>query len=175
MILALLACQPTLIDLSEDTSAPTDDTAASSDDTGPTTSDSGGNASSGPWGWTGYRAYDIGERCDGELDEEGLELQENTAHLAAACPDCERFFQLSVSPEEICGLGVASPTWRGLSYPEAGRVGIYAINEGDGGWAASHYADADDGDRVDYAWDGDLGQTTYTAEGWFELVPLEDG
>ena len=167
MILWWLACKPTLIDLEVDSGVVDSGVPEEEEE------EEQEEAYTGPWGWIGERSYNIADRCDGELLDDGFELYEGTAHLEAACPDCERFFELEVSPDEICGLGVYSPTWRGLSSPGGGKVGIWAINESDDGWQASLLAEAQDGEVVEYSWSADLGDVWYEAEGWYELRELE--
>ncbi|MCP4810852.1 MAG: hypothetical protein GY884_36415 [Proteobacteria bacterium] len=168
-MLLWLACKPTLIDLVPDTGRAAED--AEEEGEG---EDEEEDVYTGAWGWVGERRYNIGDRCDGELLDDGVELYDATFHLEAACPDCERFFELVVNPDEICGLGVYSPTWRGLSDLGGDRVGIWSINEGEDGWQADLLAEADDGDVVEYAWSAELGDTWYEASGWFELRKLDE-
>ncbi|MCP4805297.1 MAG: hypothetical protein GY884_08100 [Proteobacteria bacterium] len=176
LVLWTLACQPTLI-----VEAPLagDDTGVQAgDDTGQVDSGSGDSGpafdtSDGPYSWSGERTYDIGGICQGTLQETGVQLTDGLERFESACGQCSQFFELSVSPNQICDLGVASRAWRGLSFAGDGTVGIWTVAETDAGeLQAQMFAEADLGETVTYAWSGDIGVTYYNASGWYSLTSL---
>lgn len=179
LMLWTLACQPTLI---VEEPALTDDTGQQlTDDTGPGTSgddtddtEQPWDTSGGPFAWTGERTYDIGGVCEGTLYEDGDQIvddEERLERLEDACGQCTQFFQLEVSPAQICDLGVATRTYRGLSFAGDGTVGIWTFGETDAGELQSEmFAQGDLGETVEYAWSGDIGVTYYQASGWYTLT-----
>jgi len=177
----LLACKPAVLDLVGDTGArraPSGDsgddtTPIAADDSGDDGGDDGGDDTGWPVGWSGTRSYAFSEGCEGTLGERGDELLEGTEGLQTACPACDRFFLLSVSPEAICDLAVATPTWRGLSHPGGDTVGIWFLHDSDAGWIGEHAADTveDGDDEYVYELSGEVAGLPYVAAGWFWLYP----
>lgn len=123
-----------------------DDTGASTDDTGVVTDDTGDTGETQDTGevepeeepdysvWIGERYLDNGD-CDGVLTEDGLKLTRDNFDgdimdwLEDNCPSCDHFYELYVSPSEICGVGVTTTTYRAVELDaDRGDAVVYQVS-----------------------------------------------
>ena len=152
-VLLLLACAPSSGSVSLDTGvyeADADTDVDADTDTDVATVDTS------VWIGTRELSYD---GCTDTLDEEGYQLSsdwEYYEYVQDECSRCTHFYEVSVGPDEACGLDVSTTVYRGLVLDaETGRAEVWGFSNN----GTSEYdGDADfDGMNVDYdydLWDG---------------------
>ena len=114
--------------------------------------------------WTGARtiSYDAYGGCTDEILETGDLIDTGEAiyaQLSSACSACKYFYEVTLSPDEICGwISVADSTYRGLIVGDDWGA-IYQLSETDGGHFNSEAlsVEADwDGTRLQYAYEAQV-------------------
>jgi hypothetical protein len=121
--------------------------------------------------------YDDEWDCTESSVESAEELTSGTTYdaLADACRSCTYFYQVDVSPDEVCGwLGLSNPAYRGLIL-DGDQAELYTFYEDRDGIYASPIDDrADfDGWTVSYVYE-DQGDSSYSLaiSGSFTFPPL---
>ena len=127
--------------------------------------------------WTGSRtiSYDAYGGCTDEILESGVRIDSGEpihAQLSNACSACKYFYEVTLSPDEICGwISVAERTYRGLIVGDDWGA-IYRISETDGGQLNSEAlsVEADwDGTRLDYAYASEIYSIDLDIQGTVEF------
>lgn len=124
----------------DDTGTPAaDDTGAPSGETGETgdSTETGAETAEEPAPdyalWRGSRRFTAESDywdCDEETNEFGEELTDGDEldAMRDACPSCERFYEVGVSPDEVCDyVGLADPAYRGLVLGD-GWAAVYSFS-----------------------------------------------
>ncbi len=147
LTLALLACQPTVLEVQTDSGVvdsanPTDadaDTDADTDTDTDTDADTDTDTEVDFSAWEGAREFAYDD-CKGRLEETGVRLEEGERDHNRSlewCPTCDHFYELDVGPETECGFSVTTHTYRGLLLNDDGTVEIFEID-----------ADFDNGEHI---------------------------
>ena len=110
--------------------------------------------------WEGTRifSYDWAGGCEESVSESGAAIEEGYDELVGLCPGCEWFYELSVSPDEVCGwISIATETYRGLELGD-GSATVWRLDDGEGehlaegsfdGWTISYQYELEHGVQVD--------------------------
>lgn len=135
-----------------------------------------------PLGWAEWRFFEFEFGCEAEVGGQGIEVtqEEGIEVLFDACPECERFFEVSTDRDSICddwgGLPVSNPYYRGIRGYGTDAVDIYLIAEGRGGIFAEFIATAerDNDGTLRYEYGGELGGGAgdYEVEGLLSIEPF---
>jgi hypothetical protein len=144
MILALLACTPTVLVLGVDSglvdSANPTGTDSDADTDVDADTDTDVDLSVDFSIWTGAREFAYDD-CKGRLEETGDRLDEDWEQyflVERYCPDCDHWYELNVGPETACGFTITQHTFRGLRLNDD-DVEIFYMDVGgeDGGLLAT--------------------------------------
>jgi len=120
--------------------------------------------------WEGTRtfSYDWAGGCEESVSESGDAILEGDwayDDLVDLCPGCDWFYELSVSPDEVCNwISIATETYRGLELGEDSAT-VWRLDDGEGehlaegsfdGWTIAYNYELDHGIQV-------AGQVTFQA------------
>jgi hypothetical protein len=169
LLLVSTACMPVGV-LSvdpEDTNLPDGDTDTDTDADSDTDADADADADTDAdtdvpqpdftvWEGTRNFYYDYGGGCDDTVTETGTAIQEGDAgysELERLCSDCDWFYMVNVSPDEVCGwVDMATETYRGLVIDDD-QVEVWRLDYGDAtlldtgdfdGWTIDYFYEIDD-------------------------------
>lgn len=136
----------------DDTAAPTDDSSGAddSDDPDPTDDSDEPDPDPDPAEEPDYSVW-LGERvlyydgCEATLTEKGAEVGadfEYWDYLDYYCADCDYWYYVEVSPDEACGLDIATETFRGVVF-NGDRADVYYMSTSGSGGVLAEDADFD--------------------------------
>ena len=114
--------------------------------------------------WDGSRtiSYDEYSGCTDEILESGDQIGTDEpvySRLADACSSCKYFYEVSLTPDEVCGwISVADKTYRGLIIGDDWGA-IYRLSQNDNGSFNSEALSVDanwDGSTLSYAYESEV-------------------
>lgn len=131
--------------------------------------------------WDGSRTFSYSSSwgdCSESTTEFGEEITEGDTYdaLVEACPDCERIYEIGVSPDELCEwIGLSDPTYRGLVFGDDWAA-VYGFDWGWDGDVEADLLDSDasfDGWTISYGYELDYG-VTLEIEGSLTFPELDE-
>ena len=105
--------------------------------------------------WIGERTF-VTDDCEEPASEEGYELTgdiwDSYEETMDKCPNCDRIYYVTVTPEIVCNYPVTEVRYRGVDFMDDGRAAVYNFSD----WSGAELLDPDatfDGWTLRYSYD----------------------